>query len=335
MMTHRFRRWKAIGVALLVFLNGPAWRVLSKASDIDFLVNSIQKARPHTMEFVSVIRDWGWLGGVALLLWVAIKERRSSNTPIEDVDGGIKVRATQTGYYGDILRREGDVFTIESEQQFSKKWMERVADDTPEQHTTSAEALRRTEAELRGRNPNEADQMRINDLDRVVSSLSSERDALKSALEQTQMERETLRGELGTTKATLAESRAEVGLCKLERLGRKYLKVREDWNATVTVRFIDYNADGLLADRVADLFARYTKWTPKRIKDDGSEIRRPHGMSRVMFESGTPELVQELASIFNEGNLLKEPVSGREIHDRDDYDVVVTIFPRNSSDVRA
>lgn len=50
----------------------------------------------------------------------------------------MKVVAIKDGFYGDQLRREGDVFTIEAktsvsgqkitrEDQFSKKWMKRVA----------------------------------------------------------------------------------------------------------------------------------------------------------------------------------------------------------------
>ncbi|MED5549311.1 MAG: hypothetical protein VX529_08100 [Pseudomonadota bacterium] len=37
----------------------------------------------------------------------------------------IDVRATQPGYYGGILRREGDTFTVEGQKAFSAVWMER------------------------------------------------------------------------------------------------------------------------------------------------------------------------------------------------------------------
>ena|SRR3982750_2204000 len=36
----------------------------------------------------------------------------------------IKVRALFTGYYDDVLRSAGDVFTIKSAKEFSKLWME-------------------------------------------------------------------------------------------------------------------------------------------------------------------------------------------------------------------
>jgi hypothetical protein len=64
---------------------------------------------------------------------------------------GIKVRATQTGYYGDKLQRPGDVFVIENERAFSKKWMERVDARTPE-HTskTSPELAERKPAQSEG-----------------------------------------------------------------------------------------------------------------------------------------------------------------------------------------
>ncbi len=39
---------------------------------------------------------------------------------------GIRVRATMKGYYGFVIREKGAEFTIENEEAFSKKWMERV-----------------------------------------------------------------------------------------------------------------------------------------------------------------------------------------------------------------
>jgi hypothetical protein len=39
---------------------------------------------------------------------------------------GIKVKAMQLGYYGHRRRREGDVFEIESENEFSKRWMKKL-----------------------------------------------------------------------------------------------------------------------------------------------------------------------------------------------------------------
>jgi hypothetical protein len=37
---------------------------------------------------------------------------------------GMRVRATQLGYYGMEMRPEGSTFEITSEKHFSKKWME-------------------------------------------------------------------------------------------------------------------------------------------------------------------------------------------------------------------
>jgi hypothetical protein len=66
----------------------------------------------------------------------------------------IRVRAIQMGYYGDMRRRVGDVFTITDEALFSKRWMERVDPATPETMTTSGEALKRVHADIRsGKSP--------------------------------------------------------------------------------------------------------------------------------------------------------------------------------------
>lgn len=35
------------------------------------------------------------------------------------------VRATKTGYYGHVIRKEGDVFEIEKSEHFSEKWMKK------------------------------------------------------------------------------------------------------------------------------------------------------------------------------------------------------------------
>ena len=53
-----------------------------------------------------------------------------------------KVRALQMGYYEHMRRRVGDVFVIQSEQEFSTRWMERVSDHTPERVTGANAAIR-------------------------------------------------------------------------------------------------------------------------------------------------------------------------------------------------
>lgn len=70
----------------------------------------------------------------------------------------LKVQATQTGYYDDIRRRPGEVFTIHgdgaggtAEDAFSSRWMNRVADDTPATGTKGPnQVLRERKAELLG-----------------------------------------------------------------------------------------------------------------------------------------------------------------------------------------
>ncbi len=54
----------------------------------------------------------------------------------------MRVRATDRGFYGSVLRRPGDVFTLARRGDFSARWMAAVPDDTPEQHTTAQQTLR-------------------------------------------------------------------------------------------------------------------------------------------------------------------------------------------------
>lgn len=56
--------------------------------------------------------------------------------------GPFKVRATKTGYYGEMRRRPGDVFILTDPKMFSDKWMERVGPGTAEKVSTSGDALR-------------------------------------------------------------------------------------------------------------------------------------------------------------------------------------------------
>lgn len=53
----------------------------------------------------------------------------------------IRVEAIGIGYYGDALRRVGDVFTVNSEREYSARWMKRVPASTPGRQTGSAAAL--------------------------------------------------------------------------------------------------------------------------------------------------------------------------------------------------
>lgn len=43
------------------------------------------------------------------------------------------VKATRLGYYGIKRRKEGAVFRIKSENEFSEKWMEKVETASPSQ----------------------------------------------------------------------------------------------------------------------------------------------------------------------------------------------------------
>ena len=53
----------------------------------------------------------------------------------------MRVRATQDGFYADARRRAGSVFDIASSKDFSRKWMERVPDSTPESRKTAQDRI--------------------------------------------------------------------------------------------------------------------------------------------------------------------------------------------------
>lgn len=62
----------------------------------------------------------------------------------------MRVRATARGFYGQRLRRIGDVFTLERPEEFSDRWMVPVPPATPESSTSAQRAMK---AEHDGRSP--------------------------------------------------------------------------------------------------------------------------------------------------------------------------------------
>jgi hypothetical protein len=64
--------------------------------------------------------------------------------------GKIKVRATQTGWYGLSRRREGDVFVINKASEFSERWMEVVEGTVPLKHTGPQAAINKAHDEILG-----------------------------------------------------------------------------------------------------------------------------------------------------------------------------------------
>lgn len=68
--------------------------------------------------------------------------------PVIGSGGPIRVRATRMGYYNNLRRREGDVFTLHDARLFSKNWMVVVPVATPERHTRANEALKREHDEV-------------------------------------------------------------------------------------------------------------------------------------------------------------------------------------------
>jgi hypothetical protein len=65
-----------------------------------------------------------------------------------DAAAPVRVRALRDGYYEDKYRRAGDVFTLAPGEALAR-WMEAVDPDTPEHLTTSTEALRQANADIR------------------------------------------------------------------------------------------------------------------------------------------------------------------------------------------
>lgn len=59
----------------------------------------------------------------------------------------MKVRATQLGYYDHRRRREGDVFHLFKEEDFSAKWMELLEEAAPKKKKAKKKASKKVEVE--------------------------------------------------------------------------------------------------------------------------------------------------------------------------------------------
>ena len=59
----------------------------------------------------------------------------------------VRVKDGFTGYYDHARRREGDVFIIEAKD-FSDRWMEKVAANTPESISTAQDAINQAHDEI-------------------------------------------------------------------------------------------------------------------------------------------------------------------------------------------
>lgn len=85
-----------------------------------------------------------------------VPTRAHSATPTSRIPPGpgIRVEAIQVGYFDHGRRRIGDVFSIHTEQEFSSRWMRKVASNTPPRETRPNEAISREhDAILGGKRP--------------------------------------------------------------------------------------------------------------------------------------------------------------------------------------
>jgi hypothetical protein len=160
------------------------------------------------------------------------------------------------------------------------------------------------------------------DPDQTIKHQTEQINMLEGVLEQTQREREDLRGKLGNAQHEMLECRKDTACWRLKVTGLQLP------NKTVTVRYLEYS-DAALADYIAGTFKRHTGWQVELKRDAESHLIQ-ETQWRVSFASGDPEFVRRLWEIFTNGNLIGEAISPREIMEKQttDPNIIVTIFPR-------
>ncbi len=230
-----------------------------------------------------------------------------------------RVRATQIGFYDNARRREGDVFTLSKASHFSERWMERVSPDTPEKVTTSAQALLQVEAGLRGRNPEEAEAMRRQDLGQALAQSRQEEAklvGLANQLQNTIIERDTATQALAmcNKNSAFAELRWAA-----ERATYRGAAVH------VTVRFADYQ-DFELVEQIEVIFKAYTQW-PVEIDGGNKPVIKPDPRFKVIIESGIENNFAALAHFFSYGSLINAPIGTRAADRTDHEHLVIEVLP--------
>jgi hypothetical protein len=347
------RTEKIVGIILLA-LNSKTWAAISKLSDVDFIFGILQKTRPHMTALFHIVRDWGWVGGLALLAWSIFGSRpqRTPELPAGEAPGEeVTQKGTQPSaqpyptlriFRHEKARQKNQTAFHQITDRFTQAgWrVEGATTDLP-QHANGVRIRGGTSFEREmakwgldgigvewqqddGGDPPQTLEVIVGVYEpQRQKTVLTEIDSLKVALEETQNQREAIRGQLGAAQGTLRECQANLAMGRLGLLAWRY--EREKWDVKVTVRFIEY-ADSRVADRIAGLFRTHTRWLVNVVRDDGSHLRPTHEF-RIVFESGVPELVRELATIFNDGNLMEEPIGAMEIIDSTKWNVVITIFP--------
>jgi len=162
---------------------------------------------------------------------------------------------------------------------------------------------------------------------RDYPTLVSERDALKWALEQTQKEREALRGTLANERdsalQSLARCQKDFAMARVEWFAQR----SRDWNPqiSVTVRFADY-FDYRLALQIIAILQEHAGWTAE-LDQSNKPVLKPSEEFKVVFESGISQAFDEIAYAFGQGAFLGDVSVGRRTADRHDNHLVIEVLP--------
>jgi len=166
-----------------------------------------------------------------------------------------------------------------------------------------------------------------------AAQIVAQRDSLKVVLEETQREREAIRGALGDEIARLKDAREVIDrerlMCK-----RSFALARISWFGELTrinnwpffqviIRFADYK-DFALAERLEQLLKEQTKWAAIRLDGMNNPVLKPDRKFKVIFVSGTDQRFDPLITAVQDGNLLECSI-GQRIDAQ--HDLVIEVLP--------
>jgi hypothetical protein len=153
------------------------------------------------------------------------------------------------------------------------------------------------------------------ELYRTASAAASmERDNLREAAAGHDAHVEQLRYELGESYKHLAQWDFK----DLVRVSEE-----EAWGVSVTLRFIEFE-DAKTIDLIENILQKHApKWPVTKERNDGSNLRQPDGVERLLFESKNTHLAGNTSACM--GRLVGVRSSYRE---RDDARLLVTLFPK-------
>ncbi len=162
-----------------------------------------------------------------------------------------------------------------------------------------------------------------------------ERDSLRKTLEETQVDRERLRGLLGGAEQALATCKRAFALARIAWFGERFRMNIEHQRALVplqplpdvrvTVRFAVYD-DFALAQQIKAILEEHARWEVT-LDNRNAPVIKPEDRFKVIFESSESGTFNDVACAFEDGSLIPCSIGVRRADRPDQGHLIVEVLP--------